>query len=172
MCLLGTGILKGPFSFDHTYHAFDTQEDEEGNMINLHVKKVKTVPKVEAVSCWDFYADPNATSINDCDYVIQRHSLNKQQFSDLRKMPYFDDTAIDMCFEEGPNYQVRGYESSLYDRENVQTLYKNRFEVLEYWGLVSKDIAKELDLEVDDELDVISVNVWICLLYTSPSPRD
>ena len=25
-------ILKGPFSFDHTYHAFDTAEDEEGNL--------------------------------------------------------------------------------------------------------------------------------------------
>ena len=39
MCLLGTGILKGPFSFDHTYHVFDTGEDANGNMINVHVKK-------------------------------------------------------------------------------------------------------------------------------------
>ena len=35
MCLLGTGILKGPFSFDHTYHSFDTAEDDEGNEINI-----------------------------------------------------------------------------------------------------------------------------------------
>jgi len=48
-CLLGTGILKGPFSFDHSYHSFDTSEDEEGNVTNIHVKKIKTVPKVEAV---------------------------------------------------------------------------------------------------------------------------
>ncbi len=160
MCLLGTGILKGPFSFDHTYHAFDTGEDEQGNMINVHVKKIKTVPKVEAVSCWDFYADPNATSISDCDYVIQRHSLNRQQFSDLRKMPYFNEEAIDMCLEEGPNYQVRGYESSLYNRETVETIYKNRFEVLEYWGVISKDMAEECGIESDK--DVISINAWIC----------
>jgi len=160
MCLLGTGILKGPFSFDHTYHAFDAGEDEQGNMINVHVKKIKTVPKVEAVSCWDFYADPNATSINDCDYVIQRHSLNRQQFSDLRKMPYFNEEAIDMCLEEGPNYQVRGYESSLYNRETVETIYKNRFEVLEYWGVISKDMAEECGIESDK--DVISINAWIC----------
>ena len=159
-CLLGTGILKGPFSFDHTYHAFDTAEDEQGNLINVHAKKVKTVPKVEAVSCWDFYPDPNATSINDCDYVIQRHSLNKQQFSDLRKMPYFDETAIDMCLEEGPNYQVRGYESSLYNRETVETIYKNRYEVLEYWGVVSKEMAEECGIESDK--DVINVNAWVC----------
>ena len=160
MCLLGTGILKGPFSFDHTYHAFDTGEDEQGNIINVHAKKIKTVPKVEAVSCWDFYADPNATSINDCDYVIQRHSLNRQQFSDLRKMPYFNEEAIDMCLEEGPNYQVRGYESSLYNRETVETIYKNRFEVLEYWGVISKDMAEQCGIESDK--DVISINAWIC----------
>jgi len=159
-CLLGTGILKGPFSFDHTYHAFDTAEDEQGNLINVHAKKVKTVPKVEAVSCWDFYPDPNATSIDDCDYVIQRHSLNRQQFSDLRKMPYFDETAIDMCLEEGPNYQVRGYESSLYNRETVETIYKNRYEVLEYWGVVSKEMAEECGIESDK--DVINVNAWVC----------
>ena len=129
MCLLGTGILKGPFSFDHEYHSFEEQDDK-----SIYMKKIKTVPKIEAVSCWNFYSDPNATNINDCDYVIQRHSLNKQQFSDLRKMPFFDDQAIDHCLEEGPNYQVRGYESSLYDRETVENIYKNRFEVLEYWG--------------------------------------
>ena len=125
MCLLGTGILKGPFSFDKEYHSFEEHDDA-----SVHIKKIKTVPKIEAVSCWDFYSDPNATNINDCDYAIQRHSLNRQQFSDLRKMPFFDEAAIDHCLEEGPNYQVRGYESSLYNRETVETIYKNRFEVL------------------------------------------
>ena len=62
-------------------------------------------------------------------------------------MPMFNAEAIDMCLEEGPNYQVRGYESSLYDRENVETIYKNRFEVLEYWGVISKDIADECGIE-------------------------
>ena len=74
MCLLGTGILKGPFTSEKRYHSFTKEEDAQMKYIS---KKVKTVPKLEAVSCWDFYPDPNATSLNDCDYVIQRHSLNK-----------------------------------------------------------------------------------------------
>jgi len=65
-----------------------------------------------------------------------------------------------MCLEEGPNYQVRGYESSLYNRETVETIYKNRFEVLEYWGVISKDMAEECGIESDKS--VISVNAWIC----------
>ena len=159
MCLLGTGILKGPFTSEKTHYSYSSDE-ETGALASM--QKSKVVPSIEAVSCWDFYSDPNATSMNDAEYVIQRHSLNKEQFAALAKKPLFKPNAIRECLEMGPNYQTRGYESSLYDRENVQTLYKNRFEVLEYWGLISKDIAKQLDLEFDDELDVISVNVWIC----------
>ena len=130
MTLLGTGILKGPFTDLKEYNSFDTGEDDNGNLINVNIKKVKTIPSIEAVSCWDFYPDPNATNISDCDYVIQRHSYNKQQFQDLAEKPMFNSDAVMECLEMGPNYQTRGFESSLYDRENIQTIYKNRFEVL------------------------------------------
>ena len=32
MALLGTGILKGPFTDLKEYNSFDTAEDEEGNV--------------------------------------------------------------------------------------------------------------------------------------------
>ena len=155
MCLLGTGILKGPFTSEKRYHSFSKEDD-----MQVYMQKVKTVPKLEAVSCWNFYPDPNATSLEDCDYVIQRHSLNRQQFSDLRYMPMFSTEMIDECLKDGPNYQVRGYESSLYDRETVEQIYKNRFEVLEYWGVVNKDLANECGIETDSE--IVNVNAWIC----------
>ena len=155
MCLLGTGILKGPFTSDKRYHSFSKEDD-----MQVYMQKVKTVPKLEAVSCWNFYPDPNATNLEDCDYVIQRHSLNKQQFSDLRYMPMFNTEMIEECLKDGPNYQVRGYESSLYDRETVEQIYRNRFEVLEYWGVVNKDLANECGIETDSE--IVNVNAWIC----------
>ena len=157
MALMGTGIIKGPFSNTKTYHSYDRVED-----VNIYVAKEKTVPSIEAVSCWDFYPDPNATNIDDCDYVIQRHSFNKQQLADLKKKPMFDEEAVETCLQEGPNYQVRGYESSLYDRENITSIYKNRFEVLEYWGILDADVARECGLEVEDDMDFVHVNVWIC----------
>ena len=159
MCLLGTGVLKGPFNEDKVYHKWGTDE-ETGE--EAYMAKIKTVPKLEAVSCWDFYSDPNATNIEDSEYVIQRHSFNRQQFADLIKRPLFNEEAIRACLEMGPNYQTRGFESSLYDRENIESLYKNRFEVLEYWGLLDKRIAREIGFEYKDELDVVSVNAWVC----------
>ena len=157
MALMGTGIIKGPFSNTKTYHSYDRVED-----VNIYVAKEKTVPSIEAVSCWDFYPDPNATNIDDCDYVIQRHSFNKQQLADLKKKPMFDEEAVETCLQEGPNYQVRGYESSLYDRENITSIYKNRFEVLEYWGILDADVARECGLECDEDMDFVHVNAWIC----------
>ena len=162
MSLMGTGILKGPFTDSKTYHSYDTMEDEEGNKSNVYVAKSKAVPSIEAVSCWDFYPDPNATNINDCEYVIQRHSYNKQQLESLIDKPMFREKQIRACLEQGPNYQTRSYESSLYDRENVTNIYKNRFEILEYWGTVDKEKADECGLVYETESDIIHVNIWLC----------
>lgn len=157
MALLGTGVIKGPFTNTKTYHAYD-----KVNGVNIHIAKQKTVPSIEAVSCWNFYPDPNSTSIDDCDYVIQRHSFNSQQLSDLKDKPMFNTEAINKCLEAGPNYQVRGFESSLYDRENITSIYKNRFEVLEYWGIVNKDIAESCGIELEEDQEFTQINAWIC----------
>ena len=162
MALLGTGILKGPFTDLKEYNSFDTAEDEQGNEININLKKFKTIPSVEAVSCWNFYPDPNATTMDDCDYVIQRHAYNKQQFEDLADKPMFDGDAIKQCLKEGPNYQTRGYESSLYDKENITNIYKNRFEVLEYWGIIDRETADQCGLNYTTESENVAVNIWIC----------
>ena len=159
MCLLGTGILKGPFTSEKTQYAYDSDPESGATM---SMERSKAFPAIEAVSCWNFYADPNATNMSDAEYVIQRHSFNREQFAELIKKPLFKEDAILECLENGPNYQTRGYESSLYDRENVQTLYKNRYEVLEYWGLISRDLAEQLDIEIESDSTVISVNAWIC----------
>jgi hypothetical protein len=162
MALLGTGILKGPFTDSKEYNLFSTAEDDEGNVQRIHATKVKAVPSIEAISCWDFYPDPNATNINDCEYVIQRHSYNKAQFENLGKKPMFNSEAIQECLEMGPNYQTRGFESSLYDKENITNIYKNRFEILEYWGTIDKKTADECGLVYNTNSDVIHINAWVC----------
>ena len=162
MALLGTGILKGPFTDAKTYHSYDTSEDEEGNVTKVQVSKTKSIPSIEAVSCWDFYPDPNATTINDCDYIIQRHSFNKQQLEDLMDKPMFNAEAIRECLEMGPNYQTRGFESSLYDRENITSIYKNRFEILEYWGTIDKKTADECGIYYSNDSEIVHINAWVC----------
>ena len=58
--LLGTGIVKGPFNYAKTVHRWDTVDGEK-----MYAPYNKEVPRIEAVSCWDFFPDPDATNIED-----------------------------------------------------------------------------------------------------------
>jgi hypothetical protein len=49
--MMGTGIIKGPFNFNKTLNKWD--EDEEGSR-TYNPLEVR-VPRIEFVSCWDFY---------------------------------------------------------------------------------------------------------------------
>ena len=159
--LLGTGIVKGPFNFNKKLNKWDT--DEEGNRVYkpLEVR----VPRIEFVSCWDFYPDPSATNMDECEYVIHRHKMNRSQLRQLRNMPYFDEDAIRTCIQLGPNYVEKDFESSLKDDARMDEAYHNNFEVIEYWGIMDAEYAREVGVELDDDiddLDEVQVNVWIC----------
>ena len=159
--LLGTGIVKGPFNFNKKLHKWDTGEDGERSYNPLEVR----VPRIEFVSCWDFYPDPAATSIEECEYVIHRHKLNKSQLRQLRNMPYFDEDAIRNCIQMGANYEEKTFESHLKDDARADEDYQTNFEVLEYWGIMDAEYAREVGMEVSDDvddLDEIQINAWVC----------
>jgi len=159
--LLGTGIVKGPFNFYKRIHKW--QNNEEGE--REYVPYEKIVPRIESVSLWDFHPDPSATSIEDCEYVIQRHRMNRQQLRSLVMRPHFDSAAIEECLALGANYEDKYYEDTIREDETEPYYQENRFEVLEYWGVIDKKYADEVGLDgVNDmsEFDQVQVNVWVC----------
>ena len=83
----------------------------ETKSYTIHLKKL--VPRIEYVSLWDFHPDPSATSIEDCEYVIQRHRMNRQQLRALIKRPYFYKEAIEECLRKSPNYEDKYYEDTI-----------------------------------------------------------
>ena len=162
--MLGTGILKGPFSFNKTLHRWTT--GEEGRTYSpAHVR----VPRVEFVSCWDFYPDPNATTMEECDYIVHRHKFNRSQVRNLRHMPYFDKDAIRNCLQMGPNYEARDFEDQITaDEDRSETDYSDRYEILEYWGVMDADYAREVGIDLPDtvdDLDEVQINAWTCGAY-------
>ena len=159
--LLGTGIVKGPFNFNKKLHKWDM--DEEGNRTYspLEVR----VPRIEFVSCWDFYPDPSATNMEECEYVIHRHKMNRSELRQLRNMPYFNEDAIRDCIQMGPNYIEKDYESQLRDDRRADEDVNNNFEVLEYWGIMDAEYARQVGIELDesiDDLDEVQINAWVC----------
>ena len=159
--LLGTGIIKGPFNFNKKLHKWDTVENGERQYNPLEVR----VPRIEFVSCWDFYPDPAATNIEECEYVIHRHKMNRSQLRQLRNMPYFNEDAIRECIQDGPNYEDKDFESQLKDDYKLDDTYMANFEVLEYWGIMDAEYAREVGIELDDsidDLDEVQINAWVC----------
>ena len=158
--LLGTGIVKGPFNFNKKLNKWDMGEDGERTYNPIEVR----VPRIEFVSCWDFYPDPAATSIEECEYVVHRHKMNKSQLRQLRNMPYFDEDAIRACLTEGPNYIEKDFEYQLKDDARNDE-YQTNFEVIEYWGIMDAEYAREVGIELSDDiddLDEVQINAWVC----------
>ena len=159
--LLGTGVVKGPFNFNKTLSRWDEGEDGERTYAPVDVR----VPRIEFVSVWDFFPDPAATNIEECEYVFHRHKLNKSQLRALRKMPYFDNDAIRECLMMGANYEDKYYDTQLREDENDKQYGSDKYEVLEYWGIMDAEYLWQAEIDVPesiDALDEVQVNAWVC----------
>ena len=157
--LLGTGVIKGPFNFNKTLNRW-TDEEGERQYKPLEVR----VPRIEFVSVWDFFPDPSATNIEECEYIIHRHKMKRSQFRALKNLPYIDKDAIRECLMMGPNYEEKYYENQLRDSEHTEGTENSNYEVLEYWGVMDAQSAREAGIEVGedvDELDELQINAWI-----------
>ena len=159
--LLGTGIVKGPFNFNKKLHKWSLNEEGNREYNPLQVR----VPRIEFVSCWDFYPDPSATTMDECEYIVHRHKMNRSQLRQLRHMPYFDEDAIREAIQMGANYVEKDYEYAIKDDNRAEEDYQTNFEVLEYWGIMDAEYAREVGIELSDEiddLDEVQINAWIC----------
>jgi hypothetical protein len=155
MSLFGTGVIKGPFATDKEYPNWN----DEGEYDPVF----KTVPEISHVSVWDFYPDPDANNMDEAQFVIQRHKMSRSQLRNLKKRPYFRSAVIDEAISYGENYTKKYWEDDLSDYAPEHGV--DRFEVLEYWGMVDVEILLNQDVDIPQELrdfDELQANVWIC----------
>jgi hypothetical protein len=154
MALFGTGVMKGPFAVDKEYPNWD----EEGNYNPIF----KTVPSTSHVSVWNFFPDPDASNMDEAQYVIERHKLSRSQLRGLKKRPYFRSNVIDEVIAAGESYDKKYWEDDLSDYAPEHGI--DRFEVLEYWGMCDVDMLEENDVDIPKDLkefDELQANIWI-----------
>ena len=155
MALFGTGVMKGPFAVDKEYPNWN--EDGEYEPV------FKTVPQVSHVSVWNFYPDPDANNMDEAQFVIERHKMSRTQLRALKKRPYFRSKVIDEAIQHGENYTKKYWEDDLEDYAPEHGI--DRFEVLEYWGMVDTEMLKEQGVDIPkdfDDFDELQANIWIC----------
>ena len=159
--LFGTGVVKGPFNFNKTLSRWEKDEETGERTYNPLVVRV---PRIEFVSIWDFFPDPNATTMEDCEYTFHRHKMNRSQLRGLAKLPHFNKDQIRECLVMGSNYTEKDYETELKDNHHTEEYGDGLFEVLEYWGVMDAQYAREAGMELPDEvddLDEVQVNAWV-----------
>jgi len=152
--LFGTGVMKGPFAVDKEYANWD----EEGE----YSPTFKTIPQTTSVSIWNFYPDPDAATMEEAEFVVERHKMSRSQVRALKNRPYFRANAIDNVLRLGENYRKEWWEHIMED--NSEEDRADRFEVLEFWGFVDREIIEDQGVDIPSELkdaDQLSVNIWI-----------
>jgi hypothetical protein len=155
MCIFGNGVLKGPFAYNKEYPKWD----DEGKYTPI----TKLMPRVETVSTWNFYPDPDANCIEECEHVIERHRFNRSEMRALKRRPHFRREAVEAAIKSGHNYLKKWWEDDLRDNQDNYTV--ERFEVLEFWGVIDRELAEVAGLEIPDELDDLDefqINAWVC----------
>ena len=153
--LFGTGIMKGPFAIDKEYPNWN----DEGEYSPVF----KTIPQTSSVSIWNFYPDPDAATMEEAEYVVERHKMSRSQLRSLKNRPYFRENAIDNALSLGESYNKEWWEHVMED--NTEQDHADRFEVLEFWGFVDTEIIKNQGVEIPEELEdseQVSVNTWVC----------
>ena len=153
--LFGTGIMKGPFAVDKEYPNWN----EDGEYTPLF----KTIPQTTSVSIWNFYPDPDASTMEEAEYIVERHKMSRSQVRALKKRPYFRPNAIDNALKIGENYRKEWWEQVMEDNSEEEDKAE-RFEVLEFWGFVDREIIEDQGVDIPSELknaDQLSVNIWI-----------
>ena len=153
--LFGTGVMKGPFAVDKEYPNWD----DDGNYSPVF----KTIPQTTSVSIWNFYPDPDAATMEEAEYVVERHKMSRSQVRGLKNRPYFRENAVDNALRLGESYRKQWWEHIMED--NSEEDKADRFEVLEFWGFVDKEVIKDQGVDIPKDLedaDQLSVNIWIC----------
>jgi hypothetical protein len=155
LALFGHGFIKGPTAKSKEYPRWTE---------NGYNPVIKTIADISHVSIWDCYPDPDARSMEESEFFIQRHRLNRSQLRGLKKRPGFRTESIEKTIGNGPNY-LREYWEDTLEESNTSGYSIDRWEVFEFWGIIDSELAEEADIEIPKELkshDQLQINAWVC----------
>ena len=164
--VFGTGVLKGPL--------FETRLKKrwvEGADGVTLVEHEEMKPFFEFVPIWDIYPDMSAMMLEDCEYVIQRHTMLASDLRQLARRGDFDKQKIKdyiAANRNGDMGQTKQHEQELRNingnKDSVSYTGNKQYEVLEFWGYVDGQDLVDMGVdgigpeEIDEEFEA---NVWV-----------
>jgi len=161
--LYGTGVMKGPLverkirtTFIQTAKGWESKSE------------TYVVPFVDYVPLWRFYPDMNATQLDQCKYVYERHQMTKADLVELSQRKSFNKNKIVNYIKSHPEGEIklRYYDNELRiigERTANQGNKQNTYEILERWGWVDGDKLKDIGVKVPEDRvhETFFSNIWL-----------
>lgn len=161
--IFGTGAMKaGTLRIERNHKWINSEEG-----YNL-IYEEEPMPEMEAVSIFDLYPDPYATSIEDMRSIFRRHIISRPDLVELKTAPGFNPAEIDECILMNPegNHYEEQHEKDRRDIANLNDYEtkSGKFEVLEFWGSVNGFDLEEAGIEFNESDDLTQeyqCNIWM-----------
>ena len=161
--LYGTGVLKGPVILGKTRQKWSEVVDDQGQVAQVIEMVEDLKPGAERVDPWDFFPDMQARSIDDAEFIFQRHYMSKKALRDLANKPGFLRTQIaEVLKKDADNSHTATHLQEMQSMAGLTSLDNGRFEVWEYHGPVEKEdlIAAGVEVDEDDVFTDFNGVVW------------
>jgi len=161
--LYGTGVLKGPVILGKTRQKWSEVVDDQGQVAQVIEMVEDLKPGAERVDPWDFFPDMQARSIDDAEFIFQRHYMSKKALRDLADKPGFLRTQIaEVLKQDADNSHTATHLQEMQSMAGISSMDNRRFEVWEYHGPVDKDdlIAAGVEVDEDDVFTDYNGVVW------------
>ena len=161
--LYGTGVLKGPVILGKTRQKWSEVVDDQGQVAQVIEMVDDLKPGAERVDPWDFFPDMQARSIDDAEFIFQRHYMSKKALRDLADKPGFLRTQIaEVLKKDADNSHTATHLQEMQSMAGLTSLDNGRFEVWEYHGPVEKEdlIAAGVEVDEDDVFTDFNGVVW------------
>ena len=161
--IFGTGAMKaGTLRIEKNHKWINSEEG-----YNL-IYEEEPMPEMEAVSIFDLYPDPYATSIEDMRSIFRRHIISRPDLVELKSAPGFNPDEIDECILMNPegNHYEEQHEKDRRDIANLNDYEtkSGKFEVLEFWGSVNGFDLEGAGIEFNESDDLTQeyqCNIWM-----------
>lgn len=157
---VGTGILKGPVVVGRVKRRWNTLS----NGVSELIIEDSLEPSVERVDFWNFYPDMSATTIEDAEFVFERHLWSKRQLREFARLPGVIQGQLKELVrgDNDADHIAKSHINDIRAITGVDTVSdSNKYEVWEYHGPIKKaelldamESANPADFESDDYEDL------------------
>lgn len=152
--ILGTGVLKGPSVVGRTKSAW---RHDKVTGAAVYVEEEDLAPIGLQIDPWDFFPEFAAPSVDQAEYVLQRHRCNRKALRKMAKQPGFSAKRINEVLDGNTRAYWLGLVAQIRGDVTQNPYKEGQYEVWEYSGPLKAEEARLMGVDVPEGDNVTEV---------------